>query len=133
MSIEIERIIDVEEEIRAALSDYMTCYVRPLPDNFTLPSILITAVGGSEAHKVDSFNVTLDARAEDEYTAQLYLRNAIGILEKIAGSQETAIRYVTINSLMSWGRDPVRKELSMCTARLVVHAHKENVEVNTNE
>lgn len=133
MSVEIERYIDVEEEIRAALADYMTCYVRPLPDGFTVPSVLITAVGGAESNKIDTFYVTIDSRADDEYTAQLNLRNAIGILEKIAESQETAIRHVTINSLMSWGSDPVRKDLSMCTVRLNVYAHKEIAEVNTNE
>lgn len=129
MSITITRYIDVEEEIRAALADYMTCYVKPLPAAFTVPSIEITAVGGSEDHTIDTFEVTVDSRAEDEYTAQLNLRNAIGIIQKIAESQETALRYVAINTLGSWGSDPVRPNLAMCTARLRVVAHKETVEV----
>lgn len=125
----IKRIIDIEEEIRVALDEYIKSYVRPLPKNFSLPSILITAVGGTEQHEIDSFEVTLDCRAENENDAQLNLRNAIGILEKIAESQSTALRYVTINTLTSWGRDPVRPELAMCSARLGVVAHKEIAEV----
>lgn len=126
----INRFIDIEEEIRSALTGYITTYVRPLPDNFTLPSILITSVGGAEANMVDAYDVTVDARAEDEETALETLRNAIGIIEKIAESQNTALRYVTINSLMSWGKDPVRQELAMCTARIRVYAHKETTEVS---
>lgn len=125
----IKRVIDVEEEIRSNLSDYMTTYVRPLPDDFTVPSILITAVGGSEANEISAFDVTVDSRANDEETAQLNLRNAVGIIQAIAESQQTALRYVTVNTLMSWGRDPVRQELAMCTARIRVYAHKETTEV----
>lgn len=125
----IERFIDVEEEIRAALSDYMTCYVKPLPANFTVPSIEITAVGGTDDDHINAFDVTLDSRAEEEATALLNLRNAVGIIEKIAESQSTALRHVAINALSSWGKDPVRAELSMCTARIRVVAHKETVEV----
>ncbi len=121
--------IDVEEEIRSALSDYMTTYVRPLPDDFTVPSILITAVGGSEADEISAFDVTVDSRANDEETAQLNLRKAVGTIQAIAESQQTALRYVTVNTLMSWGRDPVRQELAMCTARIRVYAHKETTEV----
>lgn len=126
---QIERSIDVEEEIRAALADYMTAYVRPLPADFTVPSILITAVGGSETNTIDSFEVTLDSRAENEEDASLNLRNAVGIIKKIAESQETALRYVNVNNLHSWGKDPVRQELAMCSARLRVVTHLETVEV----
>ena len=125
----IKIAIDVEETIRSALSDYMTTYVRPLPDDFTVPSILITAVGGSEADEISAFDVTVDSRANDEETAQLNLRKAVGLIQAIAESQRTALRYVTVNTLMSWGRDPVRQELAMCTARIRVYAHKETTEV----
>lgn len=125
----IKRFIDIEEEIKVALTDYIKTYVRPLPKDFTVPSILVTSVGGSETNSIDAFEVTLDSRANEEATAQENLRNAIGILEKVAESQQTPLRYVTINTLMSWGRDPVRQELAMCTARIRVVAHKELVEV----
>ncbi len=125
----IERFIDIEDEIRQALAPYMTVYVRPLPKDFAVPSILITWVGGTESEKIDAFDVTIDSRADTEETAQLNLRNAIGIIEAVAKTQETALRYVTINTLGSWGQDPIRQDLAMCTARLRVTAHKEITEV----
>lgn len=125
----IKRFIDIEETIRAALTDYIKAYVRPLPEDFAVPSVLITSVGGIEQNDIDTFDVTLDSRANDEETAMNNLRNAIGIIEKIAEDQTTALRFVTVNTLASWGRDPVRQELSMCTARIRVIAHKEFAEV----
>lgn len=125
----IERFIDIEDEIRQTLNPYMTVYVRPLPKDFIVPSILVTWVGGTEKEKIDTFDVTIDSRAEDEYTAQLNLRNAIGIIEAVTKTQKTALRYVTINTLGSWGHDPVRQDLVMCTARLRVIAHKETIEI----
>ena len=125
----IERNIDVEEAIRASLTNYIQTYVRPLPKNFTIPSILVTAVGGSESNRIDTFDVTLDSRAEEEETALENLRNAVGIVKEIAKGQQTALRYVSVNTLGSWGRDPVRPELAMCSARLRVIAHTEFVEV----
>lgn len=129
----IKRFIDVEEEIRVVLTEYIQAYVRPLPKDFIIPSIEITSVGGSEVNEIDTFDVTLDSRAEDEYTAQLNLRNAVGIIEAIAESQTTKLRHVTVNTLASWGRDPVRQELALCTARIRVTAHKEITEVEKNE
>ena len=125
----IERCIDVEEEIRANLAGYITTYVKPLPKDFSVPSILVTAVGGTEANTIDTFDVTLDSRAENEEEALTNLRNAVGILKEIAKSQQTALRYVTINTLGSWGRDPVRPELALCSSRVRVVAHIETVEV----
>ena len=130
-SLKIDRNIDVEEEIRVALSDYMKCYVRPLPANFEVPSILITAVGGSTENTVDYFDVTLDSRATEDATALENLRNAVGIVIAIAKSQTTKLRFADVNNIASWGKDPVRPELAMCTARLRVLAHIETVEVNT--
>lgn len=125
----IKRFIDIEDEIRMALTNYIKTYVRPLPKDFVTPSILITSVGGSELNEIDAFDVTVDSRAEDEYTAQLNLRNAIGIIEAIAEAQTTALRHVTVNTLATWGHDPVRQDLALCTARLRVIAHKEITEI----
>lgn len=125
----IERSIDVEEEIRANLTEYIQTYVRPLPANFIVPSILVQAVGGTEANTINTFDVTLDSRAETEEVALENLRNAVGIIKEIAKSQQTALRYVSVNTLGSWGRDPVRPELAMCSSRLRVIAHLETVEV----
>ena len=125
----INRSIDVEEAIRVSLGEYMQTYVKPLPANFTVPSVEITAVGGSEMDTIDTFDVTLDSRAEHEAETYENLRNAVGIVIEIAKSQATALRVVNVNSLGSWGKDPVRPDLAMCSARLRVIAHVETVEV----
>ena len=125
----IQRSIDIEDIIRAALSDHLTIYCRPLPMDFTLPCILVQQVGGSDINTIDQFAVVLDSRADTEAEALEYLRNAVGILRKVAQLQTTAIRYVSVNSSGSWGNDPVRPDLAMCSARLDVTAHLENAEV----
>ena len=125
MSITIKRSVDIEDEVRIALKDHLTAYCRPLPANFSTPCVQITLVGGSDANQIDTFDVTLDARATDEATANETLRNAIGLLRKAAGEQTTAIRHMEVNSSGSWGSDPVRPDLSMYSARIRVVAHLE--------
>ena len=120
----ISKSIDIEEEIRSALSEYQTAYCRPLPAEYTLPHILITQVGGQTVQTIDTFYVVLDSRAETEAAALDYLNTAIGILKQVAKEQTTAIRHVTVNSSGSWGNDPVRPDLAMCSARLDVVAHQ---------
>ncbi len=126
VSVNITRSVDIEDEVRNALKSYMTAYCRPLPADFTTPSVLITLVGGSDANQIDTFDVTLDARAADEATANETLRNAIGLMRKAAKEQTTAIRHIEVNSSGSWGSDPVRPDLSMYSARIRVVTHLEN-------
>ena len=130
VSVNITRSVDIENEVRNALKSYMTAYCRPLPANFSTPCVLITLVGGSDANQIDTFDVTLDARATDEATANETLRNAIGLLRKAAGEQTTAIRHMEVNSSGSWGSDPVRPDLSMYSARVRVVAHLENATIS---
>lgn len=125
----INRSIDVEDEVRQALSGYVTAYCRPLPKDFTVPSILVQQVGGTDANTIDSFEVVLDARAETDAEANETLRNAIGILKAVTANQTTALRHVSVNSSGSWGNDPVRPDLAMCSARIRVIAHEERTEV----
>lgn len=125
----INRSIDVEDEVRQALSGYVTAYCRPLPKDFTVPSILVQQVGGTDANTIDSFEVVLDARAETDAEANETLRNAIGILKAVTASRTTALRHVSVNSSGSWGNDPVRPDLAMCSARIRVIAHEERTEV----
>lgn len=122
----IERSIDIEDAVRLALADHLTAYCRPLPKDYSLPCILVSKVGGSDRDKIDTFEVTLDSRARTEYEADLTLRNAIGILKAVEG---TAIRYVTVNSSGSWGSDPARPDLAMCSARLRIVAHVERATI----
>ena len=122
----IERSIDIEDVVRLALADHLTAYCRPLPKDYSLPCILVSKVGGTDRDKIDTFEVTLDSRARTEYEADLTLRNAIGILKAVEG---TAIRYVTVNSSGSWGSDPARPDLAMCSARLRIVAHVERATI----
>lgn len=125
----IYQSIDIEEEIRQALSEHLTVYCRPLPAHYDLPNILITLVGGTSDHTIDRFEVVLDARDNSEAGALSTLNLAIGILREVAKEQTTALRHVTVNSIGSWGADPVRPDLAMCSARLTVLAHQTIVEV----
>ena len=129
---QIKREIDIEDEVRRALSGYIAAYCRPLPKAYTLPNILIQQVGGSDLNDIDTFDVVLDARAETPAEALETLRNAVGILRTVAKEQTTEIRHITINSSGAWGNDPVRPDLSMCSARLRIVAHIENTEVLPN-
>jgi len=126
---EILRSIDIEDEVRQALGNHVKVYCRPLPKAPTFPCILVSKVGGSDSDKIDTFEVVLDSRAADESTADQTLRTAIGVLRAVAAEQTTALRYVTVNSSGSWGADPVRPDLAMCSARLSITAHLEKVEV----
>ena len=130
MSTTIRRSVDIEDEIRKALKDYMTAYCRPLPANFSTPSVLITQIGGSDAEgQVDTFNVTIDARAKEAADANELLRNALGILRKVTAEQTTPLRHIVVNSSGNWGSDPVRPDLAMYTANISVVAHLETITI----
>lgn len=117
--------IDIEEEVRLALKDYLTTYVRPLPEKFAVPSVLVTATGGNSEDTIDKFIVSLDSRAETDAEALDTLSTAIGVLEARAQQQFGALRNVALNSLASWGVDPVRPDLKLCTATVIVTAHRQ--------
>ena len=65
----IYRSIDIEEEIRLALKDYLTVYVRPLPENFSTPSVLIELMGGTTDNTIDTFLVRFSSRAKTDAEA----------------------------------------------------------------
>ena len=125
----INKSIDIEEEIRTALAPYLTVYCRPLPKHYTLPNVLITQVGGMTTGSIDTFSVVIDSRAKREAEALDTLNTAIGIIKQTAKEQMTAMRHVTVNTSGSWGTDPVRPDLSMCSARIDVVAHQITEEV----
>lgn len=123
----VTRSIDIEEAIRLALSSKLAhVYVRPLPKDFEVPSVLIQQVGGTELNTIDTASIKLDARAETEAEASELLRTAIASLKKAINEGDTAIRFFEVNSSGSWGSDPVRPDLAMCTALLRVVAHQED-------
>ena len=125
----INKSIDIEDEVRQVLSEHMTAYCRPLPADYALPNILITQVGGTERDTIDTFGVVLDARAATEAAALDYLNTAVGILRQAAKEQTSALRHVVVNSSGSWGMDPVRPDLAMCSARVEITAHQTKTEV----
>ena len=129
---EINKNIDIEEEVKQALEPYLKAYVRPLPANYTLPNILVSQVGGTQSQTISHCAVVLDSRDASEAGALDTLNTAIGILEQVAREQTSALRYVTVNSSGSWGADPVRPDLAMCSARLEIVAHQVKQEVNAN-
>jgi hypothetical protein len=126
-TINIERSVDIEGVLKAALAAKFTVYVRPLPETLTLPCVEVQQVGGSREKRLDTFTIKLDSRAaqNDEATAIEQLNNAVGYLIAVAEKNTTAIRAVTINAAGSWGQDPARPDLSMATATLLVCAHQE--------
>lgn len=126
----IIRPVDIEEEIRAALADYFTAYVRPLPANFAVPSLLITATGGTSQNQIDTFTVVIDARAETAAAADNLARDALGVLEELTKQQKGALRFADDNALANWRTDPVRPELEMRSITLRVIAHRESVKIN---
>lgn len=121
----ILRSIDIEDEARKALAPYLSVYCPPLPAEYKLPNILVRAVGGWDSNTIDTFSVTIDSRAETQAEASKTLRTAIGILKQAAKEQSTKIRYVVVNTSGSWGSDPVRPDLAMCSATLQITAHEE--------
>lgn len=121
---EITRSIDIEDAVRSALSEKFDAYCRPLPAKFKLPSLLVQTVGGVENNTIDNVDISLDARAKDEGSAYELLRNAIAFLKVIAKEQTTPIRHVSVNTSGSWGSDPVRPDIALCTARLTVTVHQ---------
>ena len=134
MSTTIYKSIDIEDAIRKCLTKHLTVYCPPLPEKFSTPNILVRAVGGTTAAtasgrgKIDAFTITLDSRADDEGSAQDYLATAIGLLESV-DKNENGIAHIEVNSLYSWGSDPVRPDLAMCSAMLTATAHRKAVTI----
>ena len=136
MSITIRRSIDIEDAVREILvSAGITAYCRPLPKDFSMPSILVQSTGGTTEENwsglevMNTFIIVLDSRAETENDALLTLRNAIGVLKAAVAAQSGPVRYVSLNSQYSWGADPVRPELAMCSANLSILARPESITI----
>lgn len=126
---QIQTSVDFEYEVQKILETYMTAYCRPLPANFTMPCILVTKVGGSDRDTVDSAEIVLDSRAPRESQAVALLNKAVGILRKISRESTTPIKHIQVTSSGSWGVDPVRPEIAMCSARMSVTAHLETTNI----
>lgn len=126
----ILKSVDIEEEIRSALAEYVAAYVRPLPENFTTPSILVELMGGTTENEIDSFLVRLSSRAKENADALELLSVTLGILEQKTKEQTGNLRFSVEQNLMSWGNDPVRPDLCLCSATVTVLAHKKLVNID---
>lgn len=126
---QIQTSVDIEYEVQKILNTYMTAYCRPLPADFETPCILVTKVGGYDVDTIDSAEIVLDSRASRESQAVELLNKAIGVLRKISRESTTPVRHIRVTSSGSWGVDPVRPDLAMCSARLSVTAHLENTTI----
>ncbi|MCQ2319232.1 MAG: hypothetical protein MJZ90_09995 [Bacteroidales bacterium] len=121
--------IDIEDAIREALSDKFAIYCRPLPANFKMPCILITAVGGRETDTISTFLVSVDARAKTDADAYDYIRKAVGAIIASANADGVKYNHASVNSLAKWGNDPARPDIKLCTATLEVIAHKQTITI----
>lgn len=127
----MKRSVDIEDAVRVILSEHFTAYCWPLPAQFSTPCITVHQTGGQPPVRdwggnrhIDVFNVVLDSRAENEAGALEYLNNAVAYLEQSSG-----LRSAELNAAASWGTDPDRPDLALCTATLVVRASLETVEI----
>lgn len=127
----MNRPIDIEDAVRTVLaSNSITAYCRPLPKDYALPNILVSAVGGSQdtdwrgSDVLDSFTVNLTSRGETEASALEALRTAIGVLQTAQGATFARMQ---VNSLYSWGMDGSRPDLALCSATLIVSARPETI------
>ncbi|MBQ1292881.1 MAG: hypothetical protein IIY21_02500 [Clostridiales bacterium] len=127
----INRQVDIEDEIRLALTDYFEAYCRPLPDKYGLPNVLVEQTGGTTLNTVDTFQIKLSVRAKTDADAIDTMRDVLGVLEYQAEHQFGALRHISINSLASWGNDPARPDLKLCTMTAIVIAHREEYEITT--
>lgn len=127
---QVQRSYDIEDEVRKALLPYLTAYCRPYPAAASLPNVLITQVGGTDKDgQIDTSEVVLDARADNDATANETLRTALAVLRRVAAEGKTPLRHVVVNSSGAWGSDPVRPDLSMYSARVSVVSHLETITI----
>ena len=123
--------VDIENEVRLALTDYFEAYFRPLPESYGLPNVLVEQTGGGTENQIDTFQVRLSVRAETDADANDTMRSVLGVLQKRCEEQFGALRHMSINSQASWSTDPKRPDLKLCTALVLITTHRETVIIST--
>lgn len=121
--------VDIEDEVRLALKDYFEVYCRPLPENYGLPNVLVEQTGGSTENKIDTFQVRLSVRAKTDAESNDVMRTVLGVLQTRSEEQFGALRHMSLNSQASWGTDPARPDLKLCTALVLLTVHRETVTI----
>lgn len=125
----IKRSIDVEKETNDLLKNYFNTCLRPLPEKYTTPITLIELMGGTSTDTIDTFTIRLSVRAKTNGEAVTTMRNVLGVLDYQTKNQVGKLCYSTEENLTSWGNDPIRPDLCLCTATVQVIAHKESFEI----
>lgn len=121
--------VDIEDEVRLALKDYFEAYCRTLPEIYGLPNVLIEQTGGDTENQIDTFQVRLSVRAETDAEANDVMRTVLGVLQTRCEEQFGALRHMSLNSQASWETDPVRPDLKLCTALVLLTVHRETVTI----
>ena len=124
----IERSIDIADVVRQALSPHMTAYCV-IPAKVTAPFVRVTAAGGYERNKIDTFTVGIEGYAKRDGQACELTRNAVGILRKVASEQTTAIRFVREAAKPVLYPDSIRPDLVRYRTTLFITAHIETVDI----
>ena len=124
----IERSIDIADVARGALSNHMTAYCV-IPAKVTAPFVRVTAAGGYERNKIDTFTVGIEGYAKRDGQACELTRNAVGILRKVASEQTTAIRFVREAMKPVLYPDSIRPDLVRYRTTLFITAHLETVNI----
>lgn len=127
----INRQIDIEDEIRLALTDYFEVYCHTLPKDYGLPNVVVDQTGGTSSNTIDTFQIKISVRAKNDADAIDTMRDVLGVLEYQTEHQFGALRHIAVNSMASWGSDPVRPDLKLCTMTAIVIAHRETYEITT--
>lgn len=121
--------VDIENEVRLALKDYFEAYCRPLPATYGLPNVLVEQTGGDTENQIDTFQVRLSVRAETDPESNDVMREVLGVLQTRCEEQFGALRHMSLNSQASWSTDPVRPDLKLCTALVLITTHRETVTI----
>lgn len=119
--------VDIENEVRLALKDYFEAYCRPLPATYGLPNVLVEQTGGDTENQIDTFQVRLSVRAETDPESNDVMREVLGVLQTRCEEQFGALRHMSLNSQASWSTDPVRPDLKLCTALVLITTHRDTV------
>lgn len=122
--------VDIEKEVVAALKDKFNVCLRPLPETYNTPITLVEILGGTSDKTIDTFTVRLSTRAKTNGDALNTLQQILGYLDYQTKNQVGKLSFSTEQNLTSWGNDPIRPDLCLCTATVQVIAHKESFTIN---
>ena len=126
---EIRKSVDIEDEVRIILSKKYTVYCPPLPADYSVPFLFVTATGGSEASTIDTFSVALEAYSDSYAGANELIREAVGYLKAKVAEQGSVVAYVVENTKPALYQDPVRPDLMRYRTTLRIWCHQKKISI----